>query len=392
MTILWVTLGMPYPPDAGFRQHDYYTIREAARAARVILFAILPPAASDNPGDLRDHCARVETWRMPAALPPLALLASMPAGAWRNYYPEAAARLQAIAAEEHPDLLQVEQSLMAGYVRCAPSGCPAILVFHNITAIQYRRFSTLKGALAERAVARLKSALLARTEAVMSPRFDCCITVSGADAVELRRLYRPRRVEVVDNGIDCQVLRPLPVSTPGLVFVGVMNYPPNSDGAQFFCESVLPRIREEFPTVPLAIVGHDPSPEVRSLAALPHVTVTGSVPRLEPYYEAASIAIVPLRAGGGTRLKILEAMAMGRPVVSTTIGCEGIEAEHGRHLLIADTAVEFATAVRRLLRDPGEAASLARRARQLVEQRYDWRVLGERLARIQASVAAGGPV
>lgn len=151
---------------------------------------------------------------------------------------------------------------------------------------------------------------------------------------------------------------------------------------------ILPLIAARLPTVRLTIVGRSPAPAVLALASLPNVEVTGFVDDLLPYYRRAAVVLVPLRAGGGTRLKILEAMALGRPIVTTPIGCEGLEAEPGRHLLVADTPALLADATIQLLTDPALSHSLAAHARHLVEARYDWPILGRRLATIHQETIA----
>jgi glycosyltransferase involved in cell wall biosynthesis len=218
-----------------------------------------------------------------------------------------------------------------------------------------------------------------RTETRYIPRFDCCLTVSRAQSALVTRLLPSVRPAVVENGVDCAALRPLPHGGAALLFAGVMDYPPNADAAVFFCRSIMPLVRPLIPDAKLLIVGHSPPSQVRRLAGEPGVTVAGYVEDLIPWYSQAAVTVVPLRAGGGTRLKILESMALGRPVVSTTIGCEGLEVEHNRHILIADTPERFAGCVTRLLLDPALRDRIAAEARRLVEERYNWPAIGKRL-------------
>jgi glycosyltransferase involved in cell wall biosynthesis len=167
-----------------------------------------------------------------------------------------------------------------------------------------------------------------------------------------------------------------------------MGYPPNADAVLYFCRDILPLIEREVPDVRLLIVGHAPPQPVRRLADRHNVTVTGSVPDILPYYRQAKVSIVPLRGGGGTRLKILESMALGRPVVSTSIGCEGLDVDDGIHLEIADRPAEFAGSVIRLLREPARREQIATAARRRMEECYDWSIIAEKLLALYEELLA----
>jgi glycosyltransferase involved in cell wall biosynthesis len=194
-------------------------------------------------------------------------------------------------------------------------------------------------------------------------------------------------VEVIPNGVDTQRYQPLPEANtpPHLLFIGNMGYAPCIDAVSFFCLEILPLIQRAIRSVELWIVGRDPQPEVTHLDGQ-GVHVTGRVEDIIPYYRQTKVSVVPLRAGGGTRLKILEAMALGRPVVSTTIGSEGLDAINGEHLLIADQPEQFAEQTVRLLTDRHLYQHIASRGRQLVESRYDWDQIAGRLMDVYADL------
>jgi glycosyltransferase involved in cell wall biosynthesis len=185
--------------------------------------------------------------------------------------------------------------------------------------------------------------------------------------------------------VDCRRYAELPIgraaAPPRILFIGTLSWAPNVAAVQFLAHSVLPAVRREIPKAELTVVGHNPGPAVRALGDLDGVTVAGSVPDVVPYLRDARLLAVPLEAGGGTRLKIIEAFAAGLPVVSTPIGCEGLAVVHDRELLIAPSGPEFATAVARLIRDPLEGTRLATAARQLALDQYDWDAIGERARR-----------
>lgn len=188
------------------------------------------------------------------------------------------------------------------------------------------------------------------------------------------------RVAVVPNGVDCREIRPLP---PGrqdaILFVGSMTYAPNVDGVLHFAKQVWPALHTQHTHLSFLVVGRDPPPEIRALHHDQGIRIVGEVADLKPYYQRAILCIVPLRAAGGTRLKVLEAMAYGRPVVSTTLGCEGLETIHGTHVLIADTPDDMLRQISWLLSSPPLQATLCENGRTLVQTRYAWNVIADAL-------------
>ncbi|HEX7024151.1 MAG TPA: glycosyltransferase, partial [Gemmatimonadales bacterium] len=207
-------------------------------------------------------------------------------------------------------------------------------------------------------------------------RFDRVVAVSEEDAAHFERAYGVKDAVAVPTGVDTDYFRPGDpgARTPGsLVFVGSMDWAPNEDAVRFFVAEVLPAIRARVPGATLTVVGRDPGPGIRALAdGTAGVTVTGTVPDVRPYLASAAAMVVPLRVGGGTRLKIFEAMAAGTPVISTTIGAEGLPLTPGDHLLIGDSSDQLARAAIRLLQDPEAAARMAAAAAALVRSRFGW--------------------
>jgi glycosyltransferase involved in cell wall biosynthesis len=217
---------------------------------------------------------------------------------------------------------------------------------------------------------------------------DRVVAVSDADAGALRALVPGLEPVVVPNGVDMDFYgAAIPPLTDGpgpcdLIFTGKMDFRPNVDATLWFAHNVLPLIRHEAPDVRFWIVGQNPHPRLASLPAGAAVELTGWVEDVRPYIAAAAAYVVPLRIGGGTRLKILEAMAMGKAMVSTTLGCEGFEVVDGQELLIADEPSEFAAAVLQLLRQPETRERLGRAARRFAGSRYDWRMIVPKLERL----------
>jgi glycosyltransferase involved in cell wall biosynthesis len=217
--------------------------------------------------------------------------------------------------------------------------------------------------------------------------------VSERDRDVLRRWNPRASVRVVPNGVDTAFFRPEPGVDPepgALVFTGLLSYPPNRDAALFFAREVLPRIRRLVPTVTWYVVGRADPDLVTTLTAQAGVICTGYVDDVREYFRRALVAVVPLRAGGGTRLKVLEAMAMGCPVVSTSLGTEGLPFRDGDEIRLADTPDAFASAVVDLLRHPAAASRLAAAGRRAVLAAYGWDRIAEDYRAAIADIGRGG--
>jgi len=277
---------------------------------------------------------------------------------------------------------------MAQYRPCAPT-LPWVLDEHNVEHLILERLAAVQSNPIKRLVVADQARRVRRFEHEAVRGASRVLAVSANDVDALRRLGSSTPIEVVPNGVDTAQFEPSPAdpASSDLVFTGSMDWWPNEDAARFFVQGVLPRIQRERAGVRLFIVGRAPTPAVRRLAeSNPAVTVTGEVPDIRPYLRRAAVVVVPIRVGGGTRLKILEAMGAGRAVVSTTLGAEGIDCVPGEHISIADTPEALATAILTLLADPSRAARLAQSARRLVTDRYDWHSIGQRLLSVYESM------
>jgi len=216
--------------------------------------------------------------------------------------------------------------------------------------------------------------------------------VSNADAEVIRSINPDLPVEVVDNGVDLEYFRdygqPTADDAPGLVFTGSMDWRPNQDSVEYFVREILPLVRRTHPDIKTVLVGRNPPARILELGNHEGVTVTGTVDDVRPYIKRASLFIVPLRIGGGSRLKILEAMAMKKPVVSTSVGAEGLDVTDGRELLLADRPEDFAKQIDVLLSDAATAHQLGEAGRSLVERRYGWDALSTKLEQFMQRLVA----
>jgi glycosyltransferase involved in cell wall biosynthesis len=274
--------------------------------------------------------------------------------------------------------------------------CPLVVFTHNVESEIWRRHAETSGNPASRQLLGVQWERMLRFERDALSRADLILAVSDADAQTFARLYpaavRGKAVHVVQTGVDTDYFspRPEPPSPAHLVFTGSMDWLPNEDGMVHFVQSVLPLIRHAEPGVTLSIVGRAPTPAVRALAG-EGIEVTGRVEDVRPHVARGAVYVVPLRIGGGTRLKIFEAMAMGRAVVSTAIGAEGLPVTPGRDIVIADEPEAFAREVVALLRDRERRKTLEGAARALVVENYDWSAVAGQLesALTRAARAAG---
>jgi hypothetical protein len=265
---------------------------------------------------------------------------------------------------------------MTPYAELAPD-LPRVVSRQKVDNVHYREIATARPWGLEKVLDFIEATKLQRYERAKMPLYQACLACSEKDAQLIRRDAPEVPMVVIPNGVDLSTFVPsrhLESQCPTLLYVGAMDYYPNSDAVQFFIKTMYEPLRRAVVNLRVQVVGHTPPPDIRQLAELPGVEVTGSVPDVRPYYEQATVFIVPLRLGGGTRLKIVEAMAMGLPVVSTTIGAEGLDVRPGEDILIADDAASFTDAVLRLLKDADLRDRIAEGG-QVLARRYDWTIL-----------------
>lgn len=390
MKILVVAEAFPYPPVTGDRIRVFNLIKELAKFHEVYLTGfLLKDEDSLYVQEMKKHCREVHTVtarriskirHLPGVLK--ALMTGQPLDAKFVFCRPMKLIIQDVLKRNPIDLVQIEHSFMAEYLRVIPKGYPAktVLTFHNVGYVQYKRlFQTEK-----RAAGKLKNLLnwlaMYAWEPRMAGRFDQCLTVSETDRALLVSRNSKLNTSVIPNGVDTRGFPFLPPTRGrNFIFIGKLSYAPNSDAVLYFSEKILPLIHAEMPDATFTVIGANPPPEVAALAKNKNIRIPGFVENVTPWYEQSQVTVVPLRSGGGTRLKILESMALGRPVVSTSLGCEGIDAEPGVHVCLADDAQTFAARCVQLASDPVLWGRMAEKGRALVEEKYSWEKIGEKL-------------
>lgn len=381
MGILYLTPYLPYPPTQGAAMRNWHILRHAAQGRDVGLVSFVRSPAEERGAEaLRSLCRDVRVVPAPAH-GRLRRLRSLLAGrqadmAVRLWSPAFAAAVEALLADGRYQVVQAEAIEMAPYLWQTKGR--SVFDEHNAEyLLQWRAYRTdlAQGRLAPALYSAAQFRRLATFERRALYRATRCVAVSAADRAALRRLAPGLPIEVIPNAVDTTYYTPAgePDERPGLVFTGAMGYRPNVDGAAWFCREVLPRVRRAVPGARLTVAGRGPAPAVRRLGRLAGVEVTGEVTDIRPWIGRAQVAVVPLRMGSGTRLKLMEAMAMGRPVVSTTVGAEGLPAGEESGVILADSAEAFAEAVVRLLCEPALRRRLGQAARRTAVERLDWR-------------------
>lgn len=387
LRLLQIAPRLPWPLDTGAKLRNFHLGRVLSETAGVTLLAFENGLAHAI-GEIYENVVSVpraghnsfsKLLRGALGRAPLPLL---------NYTSSAMAReLRKLLNPQTFDLVQFESIHLTGYLPLVLDAAPAplaILDWHNIESDLLAQYSQREPNPLKRSYARRTAKLMREAEERAARGFDAHIVVSEADASRLRAMNPDARIFVVENGVDVAQFGDDEYpenedSRTRIVFVASMDYHANIDAAVWFAREVWPRVRERLPKMVFTIVGRDPTAAIRELASIPGIEVTGTVEDVRPFYREAFAAVAPLRVGGGSRLKILEAMAAGVPVVATTLGAEGLNAQHGENILLADSPEAMSDAIVSLAENSERRTKLIVSGRDLVRGRYDWSQLGAKL-------------
>ena len=383
MHILWVKMGGLWPSTTGGRVRSLQIISELARRHQVTV--VTTHGAGDDPDGLKrqlSHCHDVVSY--PYAVPKLgsaafpaavarSWMSKYPVDLWKWREPQLREKVHALMGSGAIDLCVSDFLFAAANVPTGGS-TPVVLFEHNVEYMIWRRLCALETRVWRRALFEIEWRKLRAREADACRSADLTIAVSEDDRRRLEDLAPGIRATSIPTGVDTNYFRPdgRPERANRLVFSGSMDWHPNEDAVIYFADAILPRIRAELPDATLTIVGRNPTSRLREVAGRARIDLTGTVDDVRPSISEASVYVVPLRAGGGTRLKIFEALAMAKPVVSTTVGAEGLALEDGRHFVAADDPDTFADSVIGLLRNPARRQALGQSGRELVETYYSW--------------------
>jgi glycosyltransferase involved in cell wall biosynthesis len=385
LRILIVAPGLPYPPIWGFGIRVNQFLRLLAHKHQVSLLTYEEPGEAEKVTAIEKLGVTVHTVPRPKLTErskrttQLSSTFSTQSYQRRNLYSRAMqATFNEIAAGEPFDVIQIESSQLAGL----DFGSSSVLVLdeHNIEyELLYRMYQTERSTL-RRFYNWLEFTKFKREEINSWRRASGCVMTSAREQQIVKALAPDTPTIVGANAVDVNYFQPSPAPCKphALVMTGLMHYRPNIDGAVYFVNEIFPLILASRPDMVFYIVGAGATDELKRLAG-PTVVVTDTVPDVRPYVHDAAVFVVPLRMGGGTRLKVLEGLSMAKAVVSTSVGCEGIDVVHGEHLLVADDPQAFADAVLNLGTDAELATRLGRQGRTLVEQRYKWESVVNRL-------------
>lgn len=414
MRILFLTQVIPWPLDAGPKIKTWNVLRFLKEQGHsVILVSFVREEEKKHVSQLEQLCKEIYTVPLQRSRMADALFwlrgqfSGRPFLIERDDLSEMRARVSRLLAEKEIEVLYADQLSMVQFGfslqgnRMENSRRP-FLIFdaHNAVWTIVERMGQnapwfLKPILAQEA-RKIK-----RYEGQVIQQVDRTLAVSEIDRQALleaascsRASITPIPITVIPIAVDTSAIRPVqrkPRST-NILTLGTLHYPPNADGIRWFMREVFPLISEQIPSATLTIVGKNPPGDFIQMAAKnSKITVSGYVPDLTPFFERAAVVVIPVRAGGGMRVRILEAFARGVPIVTTTVGLEGIEATVGKDVIVADTSQAFAVAVEKLLGDPAEQNRLARNCRLVAESQYDWRVVLNKLSDVLSSANCRQP-
>jgi len=390
MKILWFSHFLPYPPRGGAKQRSYNLIKEAAGKHKVYLFAINHDAGNTAEAidALKKFCYGVKIIDLPADRSfkyfraVSNLFSIIPYTAFWLQSEEIRLSIRQILKKDVFDLAHFDSIDACGYLKEA-NNMLKVLNHHNIESqMMFRR--SLKDISPLKKLYFFWEALRLRNyEKKVCPQFNYNLTVSELDKERLLRISSKAKVEVVENGVDTEYFQAKGdnIEPYSLIFAGRLEWYPNRDAIMFFAKKIWPLLKKEIPQVKITVIGDNPPGYILRLSRKdPSFIVTGFVEDVRPYLEKAQVYICPIRDGGGTKLKILDALAMAKPVVAHPVAIEGIAVEPEKHLLLAETPQEFVRQIKRLFEDFYLRGRLAKEARRLAVEKYDFKQIGAKLS------------
>ena len=405
MKLLWFSHFVPFPPKGGAHQRSFNLLRGASKSHEVSLVAFNHLAEpnerlAEYASELKKYCEHVEFWQLPIpwkstrwwaglAFSPLS---PHPYGTRALWSPELGARWKETLRRHRGAFVHFD-SIDLGLYANDTTGFRKVLNHHNCESAMANRRARQEPNPIKKAYLWYEAKKIARLERAVAHHFEVNTVVCELDAQQLRRTNPKAHFHVVANGTDVNYFRPisLPERPKSLIFSGSLNWYPNISAIRYFVREIWPLIKGQCPEAKLYVAGMKPSASLRQwLESDPSVVVVASPDDIRPWIAGATVFVCPIMDGGGTRLKILDALAMAKPVVTTTVGCEGLEVTHGENILIADDPIGFARNVVCALENEDLRRQLGTAGRNLVERCYSWEVITSQLEQAYRCALEGG--
>ena len=391
MNILFLSTRSPYPLISGHSLRTYHILKGAAQNHNVtfVTFIQLPEheLKKENLDHLKSFCKAVYPFEIPADLSRvtlakmlfLNLFSSLPFVAQKYDAPMMRQKIREIIQTQHIDLVHVDMLPLAAYIN-EFENLPKILVNHNVESVRLYRWFRAEPNPVKKIYLGIQWLKLRSFEQSAMNKFDGCVVVSELDRELLRKMGVKSRLFVVPNGTNTKFFEPNngKVVENSVLWIGHMDVHTNKDAVLYFWKDIYPILKKKYPQVKMTFVGTAPPKEIADAAQKdPQVKATGFVDDIRPYIDEAAVMVVPIRIGSGTRLKILDAMAMGKAIVSTSVGCEGLNVNDGKDILIADNPEGFSDKTIGLLKTPDKRVELEKNAIELAKT-YDWDLITQR--------------
>jgi glycosyltransferase involved in cell wall biosynthesis len=402
MRILFLTPTFPYPLDNGNRILEFNTIKQLSKNHQIFLLSLIQEGQHQHLLRLKEYCTSIETvpvpevglWGKEVNYSKLGLVKSLfnpiPYNLARWYSLEMENKLKKVLSRNTFDLVQIETLHMAPYARFYKNS-PVILRQHNVESKMMERYYKNASDYFERIFAFLQWRKLLGYERKMCLDSDLVITLSRIDEDDIKRLSSEIKTEVLSIGVDGEYFKPKNEvrKENQILYLGNLGFPPVRENVLYFLSEIWPIIKQKCPDTKFLILGNRPRNKDKIIRKFPDVVFLGEVEDIRPYMDSSCLTVVPHRIASGVRFKILEAMAMKLPVVSTSIGCEGLNVADGENILVADSPLAFARQVVNLLENDDLRISLADKAYALVKDKYTWQNVGQRLNRIYENLQMG---
>lgn len=403
MNILWISHLLPYPPQGGVMQRSYNLIKEVAEENGVYLLAFNQKRWLPNNEKVEKavkefmlFCSKVEVFELPSdksisawyLLVLKSLFSKQPYTVNWTISKKMEKKIKEYFRKYRIDLIHCDTIGLAEYIKDL-RGITKVINHHNIESQMMLRRAKKENNLLKKLYFYIEGIKIRRYEKKMCPLFNINVVVSDLDKERLQSFLPGLETEVVSNGVDIDYFQPQKINSfpHDIIFSASMDWYPNEDAVMYFLKDIWPSVKKKYPDATFTIVGRNPSNQIKILTNDDSsLNLTGYVDDVRPFIDKAGVYVCPIRDGGGTKLKLLDAMAMGKAIVTTSLGAEGLEVKDEKHVLISDNATHFASQIFRLFETPGLKEHLGKNARQLVIDKYSWEIIGRKLNNIYSSL------